>query len=416
VTAIVQTLQARASESAAEARRDGIGLCLSGGGFRASLFHLGALRRLHELGILGRVRTISSVSGGSIMAGFLADRLAHAAKPLATAFSDWDREIARPFRAFCSRDLRTVPVLTHILWNWINPGPRVRQMEGRYHDRLTKLSLGNLPATPHFVFCATDLTFGVNFEFTADRTGDYQAGYLDADAWPLARAVAASASFPPIFGPVRLGAAAKAYRDGRYRGPDRERLVARLELSDGGVYDNMGIEPVWKDHECVLVSDCGAPFDFSVGSTPWWRLLRYTGVVTNQTRALRLRQLFADWNAKRYAGTYWSLPSGLDDAPAATPPRFEGYSLDLAHHVLATIRTDLDNFNDAEMSVLENHGYFLADRKIRRYAPQLLGQNPPAARTPYPEWQDEQKVRAALRSSGKRLSLSRFWAAVKRGL
>src|SRR6266581_394163 len=36
------------------ASRRGIGLCLSGGGFRASLFHLGALRRLNELGILAR--------------------------------------------------------------------------------------------------------------------------------------------------------------------------------------------------------------------------------------------------------------------------------------------------------------------------------------------------------------------------
>ena len=52
------------------ASRRGIGLCLSGGRFRASLFHLGALRRLNERGILARkdFRTIASVSGGSITA------------------------------------------------------------------------------------------------------------------------------------------------------------------------------------------------------------------------------------------------------------------------------------------------------------------------------------------------------------
>lgn len=54
-----------------------IGLALSGGGFRATLFHLGAIRRLHELGILPNVTTISSVSGGSILNGFLASRLAN---------------------------------------------------------------------------------------------------------------------------------------------------------------------------------------------------------------------------------------------------------------------------------------------------------------------------------------------------
>src|SRR5262249_62000062 len=45
--------------------REGIAVCLSGGGFRAALFHAGALRRLNELGILSRVRTVSSVSGGA---------------------------------------------------------------------------------------------------------------------------------------------------------------------------------------------------------------------------------------------------------------------------------------------------------------------------------------------------------------
>src|SRR5450759_332486 len=49
----------------------GIGLALSGGGFRAMLFHAGALLRLNELGVLSRVARISSVSGGSIAAGYL---------------------------------------------------------------------------------------------------------------------------------------------------------------------------------------------------------------------------------------------------------------------------------------------------------------------------------------------------------
>src|SRR3989442_10811401 len=50
---------------------DGIGLCLSGGGYRAMLFHVGALWRLNELGYLPKLTRISSVSGGSITAGVL---------------------------------------------------------------------------------------------------------------------------------------------------------------------------------------------------------------------------------------------------------------------------------------------------------------------------------------------------------
>lgn len=49
----------------------GVALCLSGGGYRAMLFHIGVLRRLDEAGLLGRLDRISSVSGGSITAGVL---------------------------------------------------------------------------------------------------------------------------------------------------------------------------------------------------------------------------------------------------------------------------------------------------------------------------------------------------------
>ena len=49
-----------------------IALTFSGGGFRATLFHLGALRRLNELGVLTRddFRTVAAVSGDSIVAEF----------------------------------------------------------------------------------------------------------------------------------------------------------------------------------------------------------------------------------------------------------------------------------------------------------------------------------------------------------
>lgn len=53
---------------------DTIGLCLSGGGYRAMIYHVGALIRLNELGFLPRLAEVASVSGGSITAGLLALR------------------------------------------------------------------------------------------------------------------------------------------------------------------------------------------------------------------------------------------------------------------------------------------------------------------------------------------------------
>ena len=53
-------------------QRHGVALCFSGGGYRASLFHLGATRRLNEVGLLSNVDTFTSVSGGSIFASLIA--------------------------------------------------------------------------------------------------------------------------------------------------------------------------------------------------------------------------------------------------------------------------------------------------------------------------------------------------------
>src|SRR5215216_6704395 len=54
------------------APKAGIALCLSGGGYRAMIFHLGTLWRLNQLGFLKKLSRVSSVSGGSITAGVLA--------------------------------------------------------------------------------------------------------------------------------------------------------------------------------------------------------------------------------------------------------------------------------------------------------------------------------------------------------
>src|SRR5712691_7854888 len=96
--------------------RVGWALCLSGGGFRAALFHLGALRRLNEVGFLSKMRTISSVSGGSVANGLLA-RLwrqftqSRDGSGSFTNFPDYEKQL----REFCGRDIRTGPLLTERL-------------------------------------------------------------------------------------------------------------------------------------------------------------------------------------------------------------------------------------------------------------------------------------------------------------
>src|SRR3954464_4249322 len=83
-----------------KAERSGFGLSLSGGGFRAALFHLGAMRRLNELEVLPKITTISSVSGGSVFSAFLTAKLTF---PVRDFVADWEARVAAPFRTFCNQ-------------------------------------------------------------------------------------------------------------------------------------------------------------------------------------------------------------------------------------------------------------------------------------------------------------------------
>lgn len=383
--------------------RRGTALCLSGGGYRAALFHLGAMLRLHATGRLHGLEAISAVSGGSIAAAWLATRYVrgrHDGESFAAwcARIDFLADVVEPFRRVASRDRRSWPVLATLPWNWLWPSTRVRMLTASYRDAFEGVELRDLPATPRVVFCATDLTFGANWEFSRRRCGDFQAGYLRRHGKiTLATAVAASSCFPPLFGPLRLDRRAGDFLRGAPRSPELEALRDRIELTDGGVYDNLATEPVLKSAAEVLVSDAGAPFEFVAGQNALRRLLRYAGVVGNQAVALRKRLLFRGFAAGEPAGAYWHLGERRDAGA-------DGYSLGLCARI-ARIRTDLDRFTAAEFEVLVNHGYFscaegLANSATRR---------PPPAAWPYPARSDEAGVRAALRGSERRLLHRRWW-------
>lgn len=386
-------------------RRSGMGLCLSGGGFRASLFHLGAFRRLNELGILSQIDTISSVSGGSIIAGHLAASM----RPWPQSgqeFADWEGTVVKPFYSFVSCDIRTGPVAKRLLpWNWFRTTKQVTSLAARYRKDLIGLTLEQLPEQPRFIFCATDLVFGVNWVFERRRVGDYQAGYCKPEpSWPAADAVAASSCFPPVFGPWAPPIKPDQLQGGAYpRGPGRDALVASIRLSDGGVYDNMGTEPVWKNHKVVLVSDGGAPFTFEASKTPLRRIGRYLSIVGSQSSALRKRWLIANFKSDIMDGTYWGIASDTEGYPKKAAA---GYSKELIEKYIARIRTDLDSFNEAERAVLENHGYLLADAAATSYLTEYVSiQKPPSV--PHPKWMDESKVAKALKNSHKRRLLGR---------
>jgi NTE family protein len=394
------------------ARRDGIALCLSGGGYRAALFHLGVLRRLDELGTLSRVDTVSAVSGGSILAGYMAQHV-----------GDWPvrqgpipgfaEKVVPGFREFTRKNIRTLWAFQRALpWRWPDATVAVDSLADRYEKDVIQLRLGQLPRRPNYVFCATELTFGTNWVAERERVGSYMPGYVEPPPdWPAARAVAASSCFPPVFEPMPVGLDPALFGGGRLAddAPDREKLVGDMRLTDGGVYDNMALEPVWKSHAVLLVSDGGATFDRK-GPAPLWRpfkqLGRYLEVQSRQAGAVRRRWMIASFLTGEMSGVYLGIGSRVTSFDPGAP----GYEADLVDEVIAEVRTDLDFFSDAEAAVLQNHGYLLADAAMRAYGQSWS--TPAPLRIPYPEWMDPGRVRAALRKSAKRTPVVGRWRAV----
>jgi NTE family protein len=434
----------------------GLTLCLSGGGFRATLFHLGALRRLNELGVLSRVKVLSSVSGGSILNGLLACRWTQLLPRGGPIFQNLDTVIGQPIRDFCGQDLRTA-LLVGARLNPANLGLLLRDygavparlLADAYRDglyrtrRLAEMPTGD--STPRFIFCATSVQTGACWQFhggPGGRMGDFYTGYCEAGSVSVAEAVAASSAFPPGFGGLRLplpGDQLLTRVDpwGVLQPPPVKRLELRDRakrpaiLTDGGVYDNLALEPVWSRSHTLLVSDAGKPFESvpSVSQALVPRLRRAAEIGAEQAGAVRKRWLIerlarsqqlgaagpvtaitaARNPSTRWYGAVWTINTRLVDYPVLS---VAGYGEEVRQR-FAAIRTDLNAFTPAEIECLENHGYALADAAVQSYAPALCTTPPHPFVWPYPNAATDQAANAALKDSANRHLLRDVWGYCK---
>lgn len=368
-------------------RRDGIALCLSGGGFRAALFHLGAVRRLYEIGALNQLKTITSVSGGSQLAAHLAHTY-HVWHDRSLEPPEWDRRIAAPFRAFTTRNFSTWPVFKGWLLPWTNAG--VEELANRLRGRLQiGDDVADLPAQPGFMFCATDLVAGDDWIFDAALDGE----------WDVATAAAISSCHPVYFRPYT------------------RTTPQKIALVDGGVDDDRGIEPVWRTHRTLLVSDGGDALRPQWGQSLFWSLFRSASVLWDRSQVVQKRWLMSSFAAGQLEGACWSIGGSpwnyrpVRAEPLGDPdPPFPGYSPALARDVIATIRTDCDAFSDAEAAVLENHGYLMTEAAMRCAG--IEGRVQAPVRIPHPAWLGERRIREALRDSARQRFFGRFRPAV----
>jgi predicted acylesterase/phospholipase RssA len=397
-----------------------IGLALSGGGFRASLFHIGVLARLAELDALRRVEVLSCVSGGSILGAHYYLKVRKLLQEAPDSKLERDdyvtlveelivefvagvqqnvrvRLLSAPHRTLkmgisrtYSRTMRAGELYESCLYSRIEDGenkaPRhltglFIRPQGEPEDfRPSRDNWGRRAKVPILVINATTLNTGHNWQYTASWMGEPPAAideeidsadrlrrfyYAQApEDWQTTRlgyAVAASACVPGLFAPVRLA--------GLY--PDMT-----LQLVDGGVHDNQGIASLI-DQDCsvMLVSDASGQKETieQMPGDPLAVLPR-----TNTVLMARVRQAeHLDLATRRAASVlrglmFIHLRQGLDRHPRTwiggdpetaaegpethSPTTSYGVRKDV-QRALAEIRTDLDAFSDLEALALMNSGY-----------------------------------------------------------
>jgi NTE family protein len=211
---------------------------------------------------------------------------------------------------------------------------------------------------------------------------DYRVGRVLRPSLPLARAVAASSAFPPVLSPVGLELRPEDWepvQPGAGADLHHAPYTTEVVLSDGGVYDNLGLETAWKRYDTVLVSDAGGKTQPEAEPERDWarHVLRILDLIDNQVRSLRKRQVIEAFRRRERKGAYWGIRTriedyGLADALACPIERTSE---------LANLATRLARMEPAVQERLINWGYAVCDAALRKHVDPAV-QRP--AGFPYP--------------------------------
>lgn len=379
-----------------------LGLALSGGGFRASIFHMGVMRRLNELGLLDKVDVISTVSGGAIVGAYYClhrDR-----------WHDLD-SIERGFAVGIQANIRlralTGSILFHpvlfaksLLPGYTRTNTIAKEFENRFFP---KKRLGDLPESPEIVINTTSLNTGKAWRFKRNWMGDWVTR-LPAAGFPLAEAVAASAAVPGIFPPLIR----RSLNPGDDAGVRR-----RVALADGGVRDNQGLTALFfgddiegKPCDVVIGSDASMPLreEMSPGSRFYRVLARSNSITMDAARDWLVNDMLKHQKSigQLKKAVVFTLKDCVADGDGGLPAALVTKA--------CRIRTDLDYFSDEEIEVLKYHGYTLLDSILKRQAPDLIAGRDaaPTWKVDFPGARIDRLAGALARSHRRRLRPFRF--------
>ncbi len=344
--------------------QDGIGLALSGGGYRAMLFHAGAIIRLHEVGLLQQLTRISSVSGGSITAAKLAIEW-----PKITDRAALMTHLIEPLRDMA----RTSIDVSSVLMGTLITGNVGRQIASAYaHHLFGDATLQDLPDAPVFIFNATNVETGSLWRFSKKRARDWRVGEIAQPRFRLADAVAASSAFPPVLSPFILDTRPSDFT--MVEPGVSPAFLTEIALTDGGVYDNLGLETVYKRCRTVICSNGGGALPLDANPPSDWlrHARRVIDIIHGQVSSVRTRQLIDAYQRGEREGAYWGIGSdiatfGLSDALPAPVIRTK---------LLAEFPTRLTRVDEPVQEQLINWGYAICDAAVRAHH---VVQNTPTA-------------------------------------
>lgn len=366
-----------------------IGLALSGGGYRASLFHLGVLARLADEGLLRQVSVISTVSGGSIIGACYYRKLCgELDQERLLTDGDYRRmvvELIPEFMELVQDDVRDrvvissvksrvipTPIVKGLLRTGIGsrliPGlstkldgilkPKLEQVIGKLSLQSTLWSdLTAAPAhtgnkKPELVLNTSILENGQQLFFSTDPTSllwqenERRHGLRAQDlaAMPVSRLVAASACVPGIFNPVELDFGVPGQK---------------LHGVDGGVLDNLGGNAIrllglerkdgqdGKSGMTTLVSDASKPLS-----------MEHYDAVNSVQSFLRIQDIFMDAIRElRLEGTDEKVIQIREGIPGIDQT---------VRELVLNMRTDLNAFTEVEAYSLMYAGYCACARETKK--------------------------------------------------
>jgi NTE family protein len=293
--------------------------------------------------------------------------------------SNFRKKVADPIRDLAGRTIDAKAIFSGVFL----PGSVSDKVAAAYDKFLYKgKTLQDLPDDPpRFVFNATNVQSGALWRFMKPYMRDWKVGEVKSPRLKLAVAVAASSAFPPVLSPAHLELNHDEFTEGSGDGLQKRPYTTDVLLSDGGVYDNLGLETAWKRYKTILVSDAGGQMQPESEPKHDWigHTFRVFNIIDNQVRSLRKRQVISSFLSGDRQGAYWGIRSdiakyGLNDVLDCPPNK----TMELAN-----VKTRLKRLDSTWQKKLINWGYAICDAAVRKYVQVDL---PAPDDFPYPDY------------------------------